>query len=312
MVANLDGVMTARLSLFGMASPSRLGRVFCFSRQVWSVVIACLSVFAAAGCRPRADVGLLTEAPWRVVDVEIAGPKAPGVESGEREAIDGTAGAYFRFYPDGVATFVLKSRFHAGRWTLDEANSEVQIELPGGVTRAFRVTSGWDGFLRLSEPTGGRPVAMVAEPDVYDYGDHDLYSESMNLWRTALPDVVTDEVLRTRLQAMVRYLAAYFEAAAAQDLKTVNVSALSTPFIFASNGLGLRQEEALPTEWVVLFPEREDCRRMSRLIASLFKDVSPPATKNRFRQYASMFRQMEQRLSALSRPVGVSPATPGS
>lgn len=261
-------------------------------------VVTGLLALVLAGCRPGVDAGSLTETPWRVVDVEIAAPTAPGIKGEGKETVDASAGAWFRFYPDGVATFVLESRFRAGRWNLDAATDTVTVELADGQARVFRTGLGWDGHLRVSEPALGDNATLVAERDKFRYGDRDIYSEAMNLWRMPLEGEVTDEVLRARLRSMVRYLAAYFEAAVAQDLDTVNVSALSTPFIFGSNGLGLRQETALPIEWVVLFPEREDCRRMSRLIAGLFKDISMPATQNRFQRFASMFRQMDQLLSA--------------
>jgi hypothetical protein len=277
-------------------------------RLAGHATLACVAVFGVAGCRPGFDAGRLVHAPWRVVDVAVDAPPAPGLSSGENEAIDASAGAWFRFYRDGTATFVLESRFHAGRWTIDEAKDVVTVEMSAGNSRAFHLRGGWDGLLRVVELTEGRSATLVAETDDFDYGDRDIYSEAMNLWRVPLQGEVTDEMLRARLQSMLRYLAAYFEAAALKDLETVNVSALSTPFIFASNGLGLRQESALPVEWVVLFPEREDCRRMSRLIAGLFRDVSPPATKNRFMQYASMFRQMDLQLGAPSHaPVQTAP-----
>lgn len=263
--------------------------------------LVCVAALAIVGCRPRVDVDRLTRTPWRVVDVDLDGSPAPGFASGVSEAEAAAAGAWFRFYADSLATFVQESRFHAGNWTLDGDNREVTITLPNGTARVFHVEQGFGG-LRISESTNGNTATLVAEADGYDYGDRDIYSEAMNLWRVPLQGEVTDAMLRARLQSMVRYLAAYFEVAAFRDMETVNVSALSTPFIFAANGLGLRQEGALPVEWVVLFPEREDCRRMSRLIASLFRNVEPPATKNMFMQYASMFRQMDLQLGAAPSP----------
>lgn len=262
------------------------------------IALACVAVFAVAGCRPQVDAERLTRSPWCVVDVELQAPAAPGFASGANDAVDASAGAWFRFFPDGAATFVLESRFHVGQWTLDADKRAVAIALPGGAVRVFRVVPA-PGGLRLSEVAEGNTATFVVEADAFDYGDRDIYSAAMNLWRVPLDAEATDDVLRARLQSMMRYLAAYFEAAAVKDLETVNVSALSTPFIFAANGLGLRQEDALPVEWIVLFSEREDCRRMSRLIGSLFRDVSPPATKNRFLQYASMFRQMDRLLDAM-------------
>jgi hypothetical protein len=130
---------------------------------------------------------------------------------------------------------------------------------------------GGEGF---SEYIKTATLVCSFKKDNFQYTDttEDIYSISNNNWRVKPSAPETREQMKVRLKASINSLILYFNNIRIRDFKTINKHAydIFSPIKVAHNGIALKNENDLPSEWKDIFFNESQALEANKLLVNAF------------------------------------------
>ena len=126
------------------------------------------------------------------------------------------------------------------------------------------------------------------------------FSAANNRWRMKAGQPETDADISQRLLSHFRFQEKYFAWGSASDIKVLDVNATPGPLKIYSNGFELLHLSKQPHQWTNAFFDTSGSRRAYDKLYYLFQndDIDWIKTKDRFRMFASAFKQLQQKIEA--------------
>lgn len=126
------------------------------------------------------------------------------------------------------------------------------------------------------------------------------FSVANNKWRVKATQKETPQQLTSRLINYFRFWEKYFEWGLESDKARLDVRSLPGPIKMYGNGFSLMPVDQWPDEWSNYFYDEEDRKIIFDKIRWVLrnKPVAWPETGHRFKQFMSIFQQMQINVKA--------------
>ncbi len=219
------------------------------------------------------------------------------VESREdRRSLTTDLGAisFLNFEPDGEYTAYF-SAFEYGKWMVNEKD-EIVLENYKKQQRVLPIE-------RLTK----NELSFVVNDQRYEFEGFDNkfttvnenpFSKENNRWRMKAEHKESDAEISNRLKNHFHFWEKYFAWALDTEKEILNVRSLPSPLKIYSNGFGVIPYEEQSPKWTGNFYDSADSRIAFEKVNTLMKreNIDWPTTTNRFKLFASAFRQLQQKM----------------
>lgn len=106
--------------------------------------------------------------------------------------------------------------------------------------------------------------------------ENDIRSVTFNQWRFQPKQKETDQQIKQRLIANLKYIAAYMRVHMYGEFNQIHTAGIHSPFLYARNGLFLYEWQRVPYFWKHVFYDENDAEKAYKLLHKTFNNVEPP------------------------------------
>ena len=163
-------------------------------------------------------------------------------------------GTYHALQPEGVA-----AKYIEGTWRFDERDSTLHFKSNSIIQQnVWKVNDLKNGTLILAEIPSEKSAPNKSYLQKFEKDDetvgttYDFTSKEMNLWRAKPQKQESTAELKKRITANIDHTLMFLNANLESGKRTINYAGLSSPFVFATNGLALKRIERAE-QWTNIF-----------------------------------------------------------
>ena len=133
-----------------------------------------------------------------------------------------------------------------------------------------------------------------------NYEDDPFYIEN-NRWRLPPGGMETDEGIRLRLKANIRFFILYYRASIERKDSEVSFWGLPSPLKWYGGGIYLKKEKELPGNWIKCFYNKDQAMKAYKLAERLLEEKYewPKKEKNWLKLNLAVLEQMYARIDRL-------------
>ena len=106
--------------------------------------------------------------------------------------------------------------------------------------------------------------------------ENDYRSVSFNTWRNKPAHPETDDEIKQRLVANLKYITAYMRVHLHGDFDTIHTDGVHSPFLYAKNGLFLYEWQRVSGFWKYIFYNQKDAEKAFKFLKRIFNTVQAP------------------------------------
>lgn len=126
------------------------------------------------------------------------------------------------------------------------------------------------------------PITVLLSCSTSAYRSTDYQAAEFNWWRTAPATAESDSLVALRLKNHVENLIVYINHALVNDYVSVPLDGFHSPFVFGTNGIGVRQWNRVSSQWKQCFYSTEQAYRAYEMINFNFGRVRWRSDGNTF------------------------------
>ena len=194
-------------------------------------------------------------------------------------------------------------KFDQGKWTLKDKKL-ILFNQKGELQ--FEIRSVKDDELKLYYAPRNTEYLFGGFENEFASKEDNPFSAENNKWRNKAQKKESDEEIAARLRNHFRFQEKYFAWGSASDIKVLDVNTTPSPLKIYSNGFELIHHTQQRPEWKNIFYDSTDCRKAFEKIYYIFEydELDWIKTKDRFKMFASAFRQLQQKTAHPNLPQG--------
>lgn len=190
-------------------------------------------------------------------------------------------------------------KFDEGKWTVKDKklilfNQKGELE--------FGIRSVKNDELKLYYAPRNTEYLFSGFENNFASKEDNPFSAVNNKWRIKAQKKESDEEIAYRLRNHFRFQEKYFSWGTDSDIKVLDVNTTPGPLKIYSNGFELIHYTQQPFEWTNVFYDSTDCRKAFEKVYYIFEydELDWIKTKDRFKMFASAFKQLQQKIKAAS------------
>jgi hypothetical protein len=172
------------------------------------------------------------------------------------------------FYEDPTCSILfLDTMYVSGTWKYLSDEKAIQLDDRGRLTKWF-VSSMSSKELTISlsgkdsYALGMAELGVVFKKNDKSVFHAEVYKPEHNKWRIRPAKAETDQQIKSRVAGFISYMERFYDLAVEYDMNVVNNEQVS-PFILASNGIGIKNEYP---EWSRIFYSQVDAEKGYKLL----------------------------------------------
>ncbi|WCM42721.1 hypothetical protein MG290_03310 [Flavobacterium sp. CBA20B-1] len=106
--------------------------------------------------------------------------------------------------------------------------------------------------------------------------ENDIRSLAFNKWRFPAIQKETNQQIKERLIANLKYIAAYMRVHMYGGYDLIHTDGIHSPFLYARNGLFLYEWQRVPYFWKHVFYDEKDAEKAYKMVRNTFKVAEAP------------------------------------
>ena len=229
------------------------------------LIIALLLAFVFASCNSSINSKIIGK--WDFNNRYLPNQEKFGLTGNTIEVDNYTnsefMGSYYVFNGDGtyhaLQTEGVEADYIEGNWSFNELDSTLHFKSNSIIQHnVWKVNDLQNGTLVLSEIPSEKIAFNKSYLHKFEEDDetvgtpYDFTKKEMNLWRVKPKKPESTMALKKRITANIDHTLMFLNAHLETGKQTINYSGLSSPFIFATNGLALKRIERAD-QWTTVF-----------------------------------------------------------
>lgn len=201
--------------------------------------------------------------------------------------------SFLDLQPDSSFTSYL-STFSFGRWNVQNDSILILTDQKGRILK-LDVKNLTGEELICINTHNNRVYRFQGFDNHFSAGFENPFSISNNKWRIPALHRENDDQISSRLKNHFHYWEKYFNWAAVNKLKHLDIRSTPSILDMYSNGFNLQYYNYQPTEWKRNFYDSTDSWKAYEKVYYLMaaKKIKWPKTENRFERFVSAFQQMQ-------------------
>lgn len=268
-------------------------------------------VLFLTSCTPFSVENVLTKYSLKLIRIEQPDEETASNESfftnlGIKEALPSES-SFLHLYKNGVLSSLNTTKYSTGKWNYSNKDSVLTITDTVNTTArkiTLKLLSLKNNNFKFKVLTinkikpSGNYFLIYSQSTHYQEGAKDLLSVKENSWRLKPSKKETNEQIKQRVIAQLKYHVDYFDLTKSKDQTYFETKILQSPFNFYQHALGVPENYQLSPEWVKIFYDRQDAEKAADILRKSISNVEKLNDHERFTDtYKEIINKMIDQLA---------------
>ena len=270
-----------------------------------------ITVLFLTSCTPASVENVLTQYSLKLIRIEQPDEETASNESfftnlGIKESLPSES-SFIHLYKNGALSSLNTTKYSTGKWNYTNTDSVLTITDTVNTTVrkiTLKLTSLKNNNFKFKviainkvKPSGNY-FLIYSQSTHYQEGAKDLLSVKENSWRLKPSKKETNEQIKQRVIAQLKYHVDYFDLTNSKDQTYFETKILQSPFNFYQHALGVPENYQLSQEWVKIFYDRQDAEKAADILRKSIDNVDKLNDHERFTDtYKEIINKMIDQLA---------------